>query len=227
MAVDWNEINDRRIGEKTLELKLYCSRRRDEMTPRAFELARKSLSVLLDNILERNWGFPDVPCRVGSTMTTQNEYVAICSENEAKNLARTIVYKSIGDDLNLYPITAEGKLQRSKIRGFGACSIPADEMTFKDCMYVVYAIMKGENFSPETARACFNRFEKHNMTPLMARVYAGIYYNNGTAEIASLPQFSKFISEYRGAAKELASLGFLHKNDNDVYSFTEKRPEQF
>lgn len=54
MPVDWKEVNERRIEEKAQELLLYCSHGKEEMTPRAFELARISLSNLLDNIAERD-----------------------------------------------------------------------------------------------------------------------------------------------------------------------------
>lgn len=50
MAVDWTEVNERRIGEKTQEILLYCAQKKTSMTQRAFELARLLFEGLLDNI---------------------------------------------------------------------------------------------------------------------------------------------------------------------------------
>ena len=202
---------------------LYCSRCKNQMTPRTFEKAQESFEKLLDNIRDRNMAYSVIPERIKDSIDGENKCVANISERQAVVLARTIVYKGVGDDLNLYPITAEDHLQRSKLRGSSECSIPDDEMLFEDCMYVINEMMKGANFSRETMTSCFNRFRKFNLDPNMSRVYAGIYYNNGPVEIESLPGFQTLVKEYRKAAKDLVDLGYLKTEDNIFYSLTEKK----
>lgn len=225
MPVDWNEVNERRIGEKKLELRNYCSQRKEDMTPRAFEMARISLINLLDNITDRNTNYSGIPETVKRSMDSQDNVVAICSEKQAESLARTIVYKAIGDDLNLYPVTAEQKLQRTKVRKMDVCSIPDCEMVFKDCMFVVFAVMQGANFSRETMISCFKRFQQHQLNPIMARVYTGVYFKGSSARIDSLPQYSMFSADYRKAAKDLVAKNLLKTEDNIVYTITDTKLE--
>ena len=94
-------------------------------------------------------------------------------------------------------------------------------MVFKDCMYVVFAVMQGENFSRETMISCFNRFQQHKLSPMMARVYAGVYYKGASARIDSLPQYSMFSAEYRKAAKDLVNINLLRTADHIVFSLTD------
>lgn len=216
MPVDWTEVNSRRIEEKTQELSIYCSHKKEEMTPRAFELARISLCNLLDNVAERNNDYKGVSDSVKASMDRQNNLVAKCSVKQAKALARTIVYKAIGDDLNLYPITAEQKLQRSKQKGV-ACHIPKEEMTIKDYCYVAKSMAYGENYSKQTMMAIFSAFSEYGMNPIMTRVYAVFSYLSKPSAISSLPMQSVLGSEYRKAANQLVEMGYMSKDNDGNY----------
>ena len=92
MYVDWAEVNERRIGEKTQEIQLYCAQRKESMTPRAFDLARLSFERLLNNISERNPKSSSVCKTIQRSMESQDDCIAYCTENQAAVLARGVVY---------------------------------------------------------------------------------------------------------------------------------------
>lgn len=92
MAVDRAEVNERRIGEKTQEILLYCAQKKSSMTTRAFDLARLSFGRLMDNIADRNPKSVIDSIRRG--MESQNECIASCTEKQAAVLG--IVYNYIG-----------------------------------------------------------------------------------------------------------------------------------
>ena len=147
MYVDWAVVNERRIGERTQEILLYSAQKIESMTTRAFVLARSSFERLLNNIAERNLRSSSVCKSILRSMDNQDDCVAYCTEKQAAVLARGVVYNYIGDDLDLYPITAERKLLRAKVRGIPACDIPRDEMTVNDLIYIASAIAEGEKMS--------------------------------------------------------------------------------
>lgn len=93
---------------------------------------------------------------IRSSMSEGSILVAKCYMKQAECLARDVVFNYIGDDLNLYPVSAERKLNRAKARGLRECDIPKDEMTIKDTIFVVYAFANGEDFSKRTMRDAFS-----------------------------------------------------------------------
>lgn len=221
MPVNWTEVNNRRIGEKTQEILLYCAQARAEMTPRAFDLARLSLARLLDNIIDRDPRAISAVLPVRQSLNSDKESVAICSKKQAENLAKTIVYKCIGDDLDLYPVTAERKLSRTKARGLSECNIPADEMTEMDMMYVASAMVEGENFSKKTMLAVFGWFQQIGMNPFEARLYSYLYMRRELTRIKAIPQYNLLADEYRKATKTLLERGYLYEFPGELLGVTE------
>ena len=200
---------------------MYCSQKKNEMTPRAFELAQISLGRLLDNISDRNPKSALVCKTVQRSMESQDEVIAVCSEKQAAVLACGVVYKYIGDDLDLYPISAEKKLLRAKARKSLECDIPKDEMTTKDFLYVASAITGGENFSRTTMRAVFDWFGEIGLDPIQTRVYSVLFSKQEPMSLKSLPQQNLFAAEYRKAAKALVDKGFISVLPGDLYCVTE------
>ena len=131
------------------------------------------------------------------------------------------MYNYIGDDLDLYPITAEKKLLRAKARKMKACDIPINEMTTQDKIYVVSAIAEGENFSPATMRSVFDWFIGIGMDPIQARVFAFLFMKRKPMSLKSLPQQSLFASEYKKAAKALVTNGFISELPGDLFCVNE------
>ena len=222
MPVNYSEVNEHRISEKTQEVRNYCSQRKDDMTPRAFELARNSLSILLDNIKERDEAFGGIPETIKASMDKQHDVVAECSEKQAASLARTIVYRGLGDDLNLYPVTADQKIQRSQARGIAVCTIPSDEMTPKDFLFVARAIAQGVNISKQTMIAVIARFQEYGFDPYMMRVYSYLALSAKPVAITSLPDQVQFGPDYRKAANQLVGMGYLQINEDGKYLITSK-----
>ncbi len=221
MSVDWSEVNERRIGEKTQEILLYCAQKRSSMTPRAFDLARLSFGRLLDNIADRNPKSSLVINTIRRGMESQDDCIASCTEKQAAVLARGVVYNCIGDDLDLYPITAERKMLRSKVRQQTECNIPIDEMTVKDIIYVASAITEGVNFSKPTMRAVYEWFQQIGLDPIQTRVYSVLFIKAEPMPLNSLPQHSMFSTEYRKAAKDLVEKGFISELPGNLYCVTE------
>lgn len=221
MGVDWTEVNERRISEKTQEIRLYCSRKKADMTPRSFELAQISFGRLLDNISDRNPQSAPICKTIQRSMESQDEVIATCSEKQAAILARGVVYNYIGDDLDLYPITAEQKLLRSKVRNLGVCDIPKDEMTTKDFIFVASAIAEGENISKTTMRAVFEWFGEIGLDPIQTRVYSVLLSKQEPMSLTALPQQNLFGADYRKAAKALVEKGFISELPGNMYCVTE------
>lgn len=221
MPVDWTEVNERRISEKTQEISLYCAQKRKDMTPRGFELARMSFEKLLDNIVERNPRAASMCKSIRKGMSEGNSQVAKCSMKQAECLARDVVYNCIGDDLNLYPVSAESKLNRAKVRGLQQCDIPQDEMTTKDNIFVVYAIANGENFSKRTMRDAFSWFQDIGMDPIQARVFSYLFIKQKPLSLRAISQQELFSSEYTKAARELVNSGFICELPGDLFCITE------
>lgn len=221
MSVNWAKVNSRRVGEKTQEIRLYCAQRKIDMTPRAFELARLSLWELLDNIIQRDLRYAPITKVVRQSMDDQEEFVARISKKQAGKLARAIVYNYIGDDLNLYPVTAEKKLLRAKVRGLTECHIPKEEMMTSDYIFVVYALTEGENFSKLTMRMAFEWFQEAGMDPIQARVFSVLFTKREPLSLKAIPQQSLFASEYRKAAKALVKTGFIYELPGELYCITE------
>lgn len=221
MAIDWTEVNERRISEKTQEIRLYCAQKKSSMTERAFDLARLSFERLLDNIAQRNPKLSSIIDNIRLGMVSQDDNIARCTEKQAAVLARGVVYNYIGDDLDLYPITAEKKLQQAKARKLSECNIAIDEMTVKDILYVASAITEGENFSKQTMRAVYNWFQDIGLNPIQTRVYSVLFMKAKPVSLKSIPQQSMFASEYRKAAKELTEKGFITELPGDLFCVTE------
>ncbi len=223
MDSHWPQINSKRIREKAQEIQLYCAQKWDHMTPRAFELARLSFERLLENIAKRDKYSmaASVAEDIIHEMDALDDYVARCSEKQAIILARSIVYKCVGDDLNLYPVSAEKKLLRSKARGFRECDIPKEEMTVQDFLFVASSIAEGENYSKSTMRAVYDWFREIGLTPTQARVFSILFRSNKPRSIKSLPQYEIFHLEYRNAVNELVNKGFICKLPDDLYCVTE------
>lgn len=217
----WREINNRRIEEKTQELLDYCSLRKGDMTACSFELARISLSHLLDNIAERDSNHSEVPRMIKDSMDSQDEVVAKCTLNQAVILARTIIYKAIGDDLNLYPVTAAKKLSRSKQKGEPMCNIPANEMTLQDFLYVAKSLSCGESFTRGTMLDVFAFFNVYGFDPTMTRVFSLFAYIKGPAPLTALPLQSVLGGYYKGAADKLVSVGIMRKNEGNNYELVD------
>ena len=154
-------------------------------------------------------------------MDSQGECIAICTEKQAASLARGVVYNYIGDDLNLYPITAEKKLLRAKARKLSECSVDIDEMTVKDIIYVASAITEGENFSKQTMRAVYEWFQQIGLNPIQTRVYSVLFMKAAPMSLKSMPQQTILAAEYRKAAKELVDKGFIAELPGDKYCITE------
>ena len=221
MPADLTAVNERRIGEKTQEIQLYCAQKKSSMTSRAFDMARMSFERLLNNIADRSPRMSSIIENIRKKLDSQDDYVALISEKQASALAKAIVYNYIGDDLDLYPITAEKKLQRAKARQLKECSIPIDEMTVKDILFVVSAITQGENFSKSTMLAIFEWFKEIGLDPMQARLYSVLFMKGEPMSIHSIPQYSIFQSEYEKAAKALVEKGFICEFYNGKYNITE------
>ncbi len=221
MAVNWSEVNKRRISEKTQEILLYCAQKKEDMTSRAFDLARLSVERLLDNIADRTLLADSAITAVRQSMTSQDNRVAICNEKQAADLARGVVYNYIGDDLNLYPITAEKKLLRAKARNQMECNILIEEMTTRDILYVASAIAEGENFSKTTMHAVFTWFREIGLDPYQTRVFSYLFMRRKPISLRSIPFQSLFSSEYQKAANELVDKGFICKFPGSLYCVTE------
>lgn len=217
----WDEINDRRIEEKTQEVLSYCAQKKGTMTIRSFELARLSLEHLLDNITERDYTHAGIPKMVKESMIYQEDVVAECTLNQAASLARSIVYKAIGDDLNLYPVTAEKKLSRSKQRGEKLCNIPANEMTVKDYLFVAKSLSDGEAFTKGTALNVFFIFNDYGFDPMMTRVFASYAYFRGPKPLSALLLQSVLGTDYRKPAEKLVSMGVMRKVSDKDYELAE------
>lgn len=221
MSSYWPEINERRISEKTQEIQLYCGQKKSDMTPRAFDLARLSFEQLLNNIMERNPRAESLCKSIRLRMSKKDECVAPCSEKQAACLARDVVYNYIGDDLNLYPVSAEGKLLRAKVRGKHECDIHIEEMTPKDIIFVMNAITEGESFSKQTMQSVLEWFRKIGMDPIQARVFSVLFIKQKPLSIKDIPQQNLFVSEYRKAAKALVKAGFICELPDGFYCVTE------
>ena len=222
--VDWTEVNERRIGEKTQEILLYCSQKRSNMTVRAFELAQLSLQRLLLNIIDRNPAYKSIPETVLNSIQNQSYKVASCSEKQAVALAKTIVYKAIGDDLDLYPVKAVQKVQHSITRGESMCHIPLDEMTSEDMYFVVHAAMHNTVFSQETVRSIFDFFRKLDLDPYQVRILAECYFSDKPLILRQIPHYFSSSPNYQKAADELVEKEYLRLIENGVYERTVKRP---
>ena len=225
MYVDWTEVNERRIGEKTQEIHLYCAQKKELMTERAFDLARLSLVRLMNNITERNSRSSSVCKAIQQSMDNQDDCIAYCTENQAAVLARGVVYNCIGDDLNLYPITAEKKLLRAKLRDLPACDIPKDEMTVKDFIYIASAIAEGENISTATMRSVFEWFRDIGLDPYETRIFSVMFMKQKPMSLKSIPSQNLFATEYSTAAKSLVNKGFISELPGGKYCLTEIRIE--
>ena len=136
-------------------------------------------------------------------------------------MARGVVYNYIGDDLNLYPITAEKKLLRAKARKLSECSVDIDEMTVKDIIYVASAITEGENFSKQTMRAVYEWFQQIGLNPIQTRVYSVLFMKAAPMSLKSMPQQTILAAEYRKTQKELVAKGFIAELPGDGYCITE------
>lgn len=223
MAINWTEVNERRISEKTQEIQLYCIQKKQDMTPRAFDLARLSFDRLLDNISDRTQCANNIIKTIRESMTPQNEYVASCSKEQAATLARAIVYNYIGDDLDLYPVTAEKKLFRAKTRKQKECNIPIEEMTVKDILFITSSLGTGENFTKSTMRAVYNWFHNIGIEPIQARVFSILFMSEEPISLKSLPQWALLSTEYKKAARELTEKGFIRELPRDLYCVTETK----
>ena len=215
------DVRERRISEKTQEIFLYCAQKKSSMTPRAFDRARSSLKTLLENIADRDPKYAGIPRTVIKSMEKQEECIAKCSSKQAENLATTIVSRGIPDDLDLYPISAEQKLNRSKARGLIECDIPIDEMTFKDKVFVVWASFN-EKFSSKTFAAVRDWFKEVGLDINQARVYAALYFSESPLLINSLPQYILLRDEYRGAIKTMLEKGIVNKDQEGRFYLTEQ-----
>ena len=191
------------------------------MTPRAFDLARLSLSRLLDNIASRTPKSSFAIKSVRESMSNQDDYIAVCDDKQALSLARGIVYNYIGDDLNLYPITAEKKLLRAKALKLLECDIPIEEMTTKDIIYVAASMAEGENYSRPTMRAVYNWFQEVGLDPMQARIYSILFMKGAPMSLKTFPQRDLLSEEYKLAAKELVNMGFIYELPGDIYCVTE------
>lgn len=192
------------------------------MTPRSFELAKISMANLLDNIAERNWEFPWVARKVKESIDSQDATVAICDNNQALNLAKSVVYKKIGDNLNLYPITASQKIAKAKNDKLLECDIPSDELTDQDLVYIAYARAQGENISTRTFQTAIKWFSQHGLDAIEAQVYSVYQYADGAISLSSLPQQSILGSDYKKAAKTLIQKGYLNQLDDGLFESTGK-----
>ncbi len=187
------------------------------MTIRSFELARLSLAQLLDDIAERDYTHARIPKMVKKSMEHQEDVVAECTLNQAASLARSIVYRGVGDDLNLYPVSAEKKLSRSRQRGETLCSIPADEMTVKDYLFVAKSLSDGESFTKGTVSSVFAFFNDYGFDPMMTRVFASYAYFKNPAPLTALPLQSVLGTYYRNTAEKLVSMGVMRKTSDKDY----------
>ena len=221
---DWKEVNERRISEKSQEIMLYCSQTRKSMTARSFELAKLSLRRLLVNIIDRNPMYKAIPETVLSSLDTSSNRVAICSEKQASALAKAVVYNAISDDLDLYPVLATQKYQRSKSRGETQCHITTDEMTQNDMLYVIHEAMHGGTFSKETILSIYNHFRGINIDPYQLRLLAECHFSDKQLDIRSLPQYFTSSSKYQEAATRLVEKELIRKVMNGVYERTNKEP---
>ena len=219
--MDWTKVNERRIEDKTQEIYLYCAQKRSSMTPRSFDLARSSLDVLLDNIEQRYPRFASIVHSVRKGMSFQNETIASCSMRQAHALALSVVYDGIGDDLNLYPVSVEQKLMRTKVRGLKECDIPQDEMTTKDFILAASFFVEGENFSTSTMRTVFCWFQDLGLDVYQTRVYSYLFRRQIPISLNLIPQCSMFFEEYKRAAKELVKKGYISEWPGGEYCITE------
>ena len=154
-------------------------------------------------------------------MRKHKTLVATCSKKQAESLARYIVYNFIGDDLNLHPVGAESKLNRTKVRGLQQCDIPKDEMTVRDTIFVVYAIVNGESISKRTMKDAFDWFQEVGLDPIQARVFSYLFIKQEPLSLRAIPQQELFSSEYREAARALVKTGFIYELPGDLFCITE------
>ena len=217
MTVNWTEVNERRIGEKQQEILLYCAQKKQVMTPRAFDLARISVDRLLDNISDRTPKADFAIRAVRESMIAQDVYIAECNEKQALAIARGIVYMCIGDDIGLYPITAEKKLSLSKARNQMECRIPIEEMTTRDKIYVASAIAKGENIARSTMIAIYEWFRGIGLEPMEALFYSVLFMEVKPVPMKLMPQRLLLSSKFSTVVKALVDKGFIREYSEKTY----------
>ena len=224
MSANWAEVNEKRISEKTQEILLYCNQKASLMTSRAFELARISFSQLIDNLVQRNIKLTGIAKAIKQSMESQNSCIAICSEQKADLMAKTIVYDYVGNDLNLYPVSAKQKLQRSQARKEQLCVIPLEEMTFKDCLFVIYSSLYNNSiqFSRETINSAYTVLEQKGLSRLQANIYAFLCVKGTRIRLIEIPNYSILSTDYRLAAKGLLENGVINEVEPGFFSLAEK-----
>lgn len=178
--MDYKEINERRISEKTQEVLNYCRQSHTSMTPEAFRKAKESMKRLLENVKDRdNYSLNSIK-EVLESIGNQEDTVAICDSEKADRIAKVIVYKCIGDDLNLYPVSGKAKIDKDMVKK-QTTDYSIDELTIKDMLYFIYAHTQNNkqhyNLSTVTMPAIYSYFKEHYDFDLyMSKIIAQLYY---------------------------------------------------
>jgi hypothetical protein len=218
--MDWTEINERRISEKRQEIYNYCRQRKEDMTPEAFRKAKLSLGKLLQNLSDRDRLNSGIAQTVNRSIDTENNIVARCSEKQAEALAKVVVYQGVGDDLGLYPVSGEKKVERdiAYMKRTGqkmGNSWGIDELTVKDMLYFIRQFIDGVSISTNTMPSIYKYFiEKFSLDPVAARTVACIYFPGNA------PKDVRVIRD-GGRLSELIRREFVKDNGDGTFSYVQ------
>lgn len=219
--MDWTEINERRISEKSQEIYNYCKQRKEDMTPMAFNKAKISLGELLQNLSDRDRFENGVAQTVKRSIDTEKDIVARCSEKQAEALAKVVVHQGVGDDLGLYPVSGKKKVERDIAymkRTGQKMGNPwgIDELTEKDMLYFIRQHLDGVCLSTKTLPSIYKYFIEHfSLDPDAAKTVAYIYYSTG-----NVPKDARVIRD-GGKLSELIRREFIKDNGDGTVSYVQ------
>lgn len=217
--MDWTVINERRISEKRQEIYNYCRQRKGDMTPEAFIKAKLSLGNLLQNLSERDRYKSGVAQTVNRSIDTVTDIVATCTEDQADALAKIVVYQAVGDDLDLYPVSGEKKVERdiAYMRRTGQkMGNPwgIDELTVKDMLFFIRQHIQGVCLSTKTLPLIYRYFiDNFSLEPAAAKTVAYIYFSAGNVQ-----KDSRVIRD-GGKLSELIRREFVKDNGDGTVSY--------
>lgn len=175
--MDYKEINERRISEKTQEVFNYCRQSHVSMTPEAFRKAKESMKRLLENVKDRDKYSLNSIKKVLESIDNQDNTVAICDSEQADKIAKVIVYQYIGDDLNLYPVSGRAKIDKDKAKN-KPTDYSINELTINDMLLFINAHTKQYcNLSNKTMPAIYKYFQEHyDFDNYMSKIIAQLYF---------------------------------------------------
>lgn len=191
------------------------------MTPEAFKKAKLSLGNLLKNLADRDRFAKEVAQTVDKSIDTEKDIVANCSEKQAEVFAKVVVYNAVGDDLGLYPVSGEKKVERDIAymkRTGQKMGNPwgLDELTEKDMLYFIRQHINGVCLSTKTLPSIYKYFIEHfSLDPAAAKTVAYIYYSTG-----NVPKDARVIRD-GGKLSELIRREFIKDNGDGTVSYVQ------